>query len=150
MKNIKKIVKNKYFKYFVVIAWMIVIFMFSNDIAAVSDNKSNFIINILNNLGINLEDIFKNYDEFVVRKTAHFTEYFILCILLINILKEDFKLKNAVILAIAFTFLYSCTDEVHQLFIPGREGKIRDVLLDTSGGIFGSLVTLMFIKKHQN
>lgn len=144
MKSIKIIVKNKYFKYFLVTAWMVVIFMLSNDIAAASSDKSNFILQILSNLGINLKHIFKNYDEFIVRKTAHFTEYFVLSILIINVIKQDFKFKDAVILAIKFTFLYACTDEFHQLFIPGRDGRIIDVFIDTSGGVFGAVVMWIF------
>ena len=31
--------------------------------------------------------------------------------------------------------LYACTDEFHQIFVPGREGAFRDVIIDTCGGI---------------
>ena len=50
------------------------------------------------------------------------------------------------------TFLYACTDEIHQLFVPGRAGKFTDVLIDTTGGIimllFIALVTRVARKKH--
>ena len=39
------------------------------------------------------------------------------------------------------TFLYACTDEFHQLFVPGRAGRFTDVLIDTTGGI----IMLLFI-----
>ena len=33
--------------------------------------------------------------------------------------------------------LYAATDEVHQLFVPGRSGQVSDVLLDSAGAIAG-------------
>jgi len=36
--------------------------------------------------------------------------------------------------------LYACSDEFHQLFVIGREGSIKDVILDTSGGMMGMLI----------
>ncbi|UYJ41604.1 MAG: VanZ family protein [Lachnospiraceae bacterium] len=29
--------------------------------------------------------------------------------------------------------LYACTDEYHQLFVPGRSGQLRDVMIDAVG-----------------
>ena len=50
------------------------------------------------------------------------------------------------------TFLYACTDEFHQLFVPGRAGRFTDVLIDTTGGIimllFIALVTHVARKRH--
>ena len=33
--------------------------------------------------------------------------------------------------------LYAITDEIHQLFIPGRNGNVVDVLIDSCGGLIG-------------
>ena len=33
--------------------------------------------------------------------------------------------------------LYACTDEIHQLFIQGRAGQLKDVLIDTIGSLTG-------------
>jgi VanZ family protein len=33
--------------------------------------------------------------------------------------------------------VYAATDEVHQLFVPGRFGTFHDVLIDTTGGALG-------------
>ena len=48
---------------------------------------------------------------------------------------------------IVFCFLYACSDEIHQLFVPGRSGMFTDVLIDTGGAVTGMLVSmlLMFI-----
>ena len=40
-----------------------------------------------------------------------------------------------VLLVIAVCFLYGCSDEVHQSFIPGRFPSIGDVAADTAGAL---------------
>ena len=43
-------------------------------------------------------------------------------------------------LTLLIVFLYAATDELHQLFVPTREGTIRDVLIDTTGAAIGLFV----------
>ena len=38
---------------------------------------------------------------------------------------------------LAAGFLYAVSDEIHQIFVPGRSGEPRDVLIDTSGVLIG-------------
>ncbi|MFP3514028.1 VanZ family protein, partial [Peribacillus sp. SIMBA_075] len=45
--------------------------------------------------------------------------------------------KSALWWAFAFSAFYAATDEVHQLFIPGRSGEARDVLIDSTGAAAG-------------
>lgn len=72
--------------------------------------------------------------SFAVRKTAHFTEYALLGFLWYMWLR---KRKYSPLTALAATALYAVTDELHQAFVPGRSCELRDVLVDTSGGLFG-------------
>ena len=46
---------------------------------------------------------------------------------------------NKLLQSFAFCALYAATDEIHQLFVPGRGGQIRDVLIDSSGALIGLL-----------
>lgn len=82
--------------------------------------------------------------SFIVRKLAHITEYIILAFLMYNVLHNyninDYKL------VIILCIIYSCTDEFHQLFIPGRSGQIIDVLIDTIGIIIGTTIYYLLIK----
>ncbi len=126
------------FKYLLVLLWMIVIFKFSSDPADVSDGKSGLVIQELTSLGIDVNGIFGNLANFVVRKAGHFTEYFIFFILLINAVKEGNSLSKSFKIAILITFFYACSDEIHQLFVPGRSGRFTDVLIDTSGGLLAA------------
>lgn len=127
--------KRFYIKWLLAIAWMVVIFKFSNDPATVSDAKSGTVITMFDSIGLNLNSLLGTLANFIVRKTAHFTEFLILYVFLYNALSESYTKKKALVIAIVFTFLYACSDEFHQTFIPGREGRFRDVLIDTSGGI---------------
>lgn len=123
-----------------VIIWMCFIFFMSNQPAETSDSQSIGIINILSKFGININGIFGDIANFIVRKCAHFLEYMILSFLIINFIKEDFKLYHIVLIAIVGVFLYACTDEFHQLFVPGRDGNFRDVIIDTSGGTLSAIL----------
>lgn len=127
--------RNFYIKWLLAIVWMVVIFKFSNDPATVSDAKSGTVITMFDSLGLNLNSLLGTLANFIVRKTAHFTEFLILYVFLYKALSESFPKKRVLIMALIFTFLYACSDEFHQTFIPGREGRFRDVLIDTSGGI---------------
>lgn len=42
--------------------------------------------------------------------------------------------------------LYAITDEIHQLYVPGRSGKWQDVLIDSIGIFLGIFVLLMFVE----
>lgn len=75
---------------------------------------------------------------FVFRKMAHVFEYMILNSLIIFAMGLK-KWKQATMISL----LYAFSDEIHQLFIPGRSGLLRDVLID-SIGIFIS--TILFIQ----
>ncbi|MDU4753179.1 MAG: VanZ family protein, partial [Clostridium butyricum] len=132
---------NKYFtkkKYVInlllIVIWMTFIFLMSNQPAETSDSQSLGIISILSKLGIDMSGIFGDIANFIVRKCAHFLEYMILGFLIINLIKEDLKLKYIVLIVISGVFLYACTDEFHQLFVSGRDGNLRDIFIDTSGG----------------
>lgn len=46
------------------------------------------------------------------------------------------------ILSWAFCILYAASDELHQLFVPGRAGLITDVCIDSAGALLGILLFL--------
>ncbi|AJD32604.1 VanZ family protein [Clostridium sporogenes] len=144
--------KSKKLIYFIPsFIWMVIIFIFSNQ-QAESSNKNNFFIaDVLRKGNVTLfKHIDYNFLNFLIRKAAHITEYFILFMLLYFAFKKTFY-KNPKIKASIITILYACTDEFHQLFISGREGKIRDVFIDSIGVFIGVLLIYIFkfIKKHK-
>lgn len=141
MKN-KRIIMN----WILLIAWMILIFVMSNQPADISNKQSDLFINILSFIGIDLNSTLGSIASFAVRKTAHFTEYFILYWLAVLVFKNYVEIKKARIYSLAIVLGYAITDEVHQYFIPGREMAFRDVMIDFSGGLFGCLIDLLLHK----
>jgi VanZ family protein len=128
------------------LSWMIIIFVYSSKNGTESDKQSALVIYVFNALGIDLNGMLGDLATFIVRKTAHFTEYLILFSLAYNVFRNYLNKKVSIICGILLTFGYACTDEVHQLFVPGRTGKFRDVLIDTSGSIFGG-ITIYLVNK---
>ena len=84
-----------------------------------------------------------------IRKGAHITEFAVLNLSLLFALSFwDMKGVKWVRTAFLLTVLYACTDEFHQIFVPGRAGLIRDVLIDSIGPtvIMGSYVLVRLLK----
>lgn len=133
-------------KLILVIIWMGVIFMFSSDTAKESTKKSDGVIIktieviFQRKLDDTEKEKYTKYFIVPVRKTAHFFVYFVLGILVFNYLSSFALDKKMLLLSILICFLYACSDEVHQLFVPGRSGEIKDVLLDSLGSISGILI----------
>jgi len=74
----------------------------------------------------------------LIRKLAHFTVYFVLGILTANALKTSgVSTFKAVALALAICIVYAATDEIHQMFVPGRGAQVKDVLIDSVGAVVG-------------
>ncbi len=42
--------------------------------------------------------------------------------------------------AMVLTVLYGISDEIHQLYVPGRNGQVADVLFDTAGALAMALM----------
>ena len=122
------------------ILWMAMIFQFSHQPGGGSGALSRLIMGYLAEIGINFQAWFGDHAVWVLRKCAHFTEYCLLFFLLLLAFTIRWEWKTSRWWALLGTFLYACSDEFHQLFIPGRVGDAFDVLIDTSGGIFGLLV----------
>ena len=132
-----------------VIIWMIVIFSFSSNVAEESSLKSRKIVSTIVDV-VEKNKTKKEKKEIVekihipFRKIAHGIEYAVLCILLLFALKTININNNKIyILALIISILYSISDEVHQLFISGRSGELRDVLIDTAGSTIGLFIFIL-------
>ena len=85
--------------------------------------------------------------NYLFRKFAHASEYFILTILLLVALKNSGVVgKKIFIFALLICFIYSCTDEYHQTFVIGRTGQFSDCLVDTLGGFIGCAIYYLIYK----
>lgn len=135
-----------------VILWMIIVFWFSSQVGddsqVTSGNTIRKIITFINNDidKLKLEEIVEILQP-IVRKLAHFTLYTLGGILIFNMF-SSFKLKNKekIFCSILCGAVYAITDEVHQLFVPGRSGMIKDVFIDSLGIITGVLICVVVVK----
>ncbi len=77
----------------------------------------------------------------LVRKAAHFTEYAILGFFTYKAVSCDVtNRKKAMIISQMICSGYAITDEIHQTFVPGREGRVFDVVIDSFGSMTGILI----------
>lgn len=123
------------------IAWMGVIFFFSSQPGEESAKVSGFFAE-------KLMEIFGTYNGYVIRKAGHVSEYLILGILTFNLLKR-MKVKKYFISAILVCIVYAATDEIHQMFVPGRGPSVSDVLLDSVSSAVGILLTFFVLERYK-
>ena len=81
----------------------------------------------------------------LVRKTAHFSVYAALGVSMLSAFYLTFKGKLTWLYALSGCLLYAISD-VHQTFVPGRSGEVRDVIIDTLGAFLGILLVILI--KH--
>lgn len=85
--------------------------------------------------------------EFVVRKSAHVLAFGTMALLARYALAGHFpRLSSRRVAACAFLMAvaYAVFDEWHQSFVPGREGRLRDILIDAAG----AAVALRLVGMH--
>jgi VanZ family protein len=142
--------KLYYFSWLPGFILMVIIFAFSSQEATTSDENSLPIAQVayeiyeeLSNQEIenNKEQEIINVINTFVRKSAHFIEYALLSFLIaFHIWACNKKVNVIFFVAIVISFLYASSDEFHQLFVDGRSGQFKDVLIDTSGAVVGSFI----------
>ena len=84
--------------------------------------------------------------QFIVRKSAHFIGYMILGILASGLILYYGNINKKYPLAFLICVIYAISDEIHQLFVPGRSGQVRDVLIDSAGSLLGIILVMAFEK----
>lgn len=145
---------KKVISYILLILWISIIFILSHQPSGVSGDISgsliydvfNFIYDIFNLNTSNLNNFIEMIHE-PIREVMHALEYLILAILTMNALYQS-KIKKYMVSTILFCFIYSISDEVHQLFIDGRTFQILDLFMDFIGYMLGSLISYKLIFKN--
>ncbi len=138
------------------VLWMILIFCLSAQTAEISSQTSGGVIAFI------LKLVYPGFKElsalqagemtaefqFIIRKCAHFSLYAGLGVLsflsLVTYRRLSLPMLSAFSLSICL--LYSITDEIHQLFVPGRSGEIRDVCIDFCGSLIAVLIMFLIIR----
>lgn len=126
--------RKKYILLLITMMWICFIFYMSSKPSNESLKDSSFIVdNIVKifNIDIRYSDILTT----IVRKAAHFSEYFILSALLATTCKVFKKGNVDFSLTLLICVLVAISDEFLQGFIPGRSSEVRDVIIDFSGAL---------------
>lgn len=135
---------------------MVLIFCFSSQNGDESGGLSEDVAEILSSFfeSVNLPNVADFWVTYI-RKCAHFAIYAALGLCVsICFFTFDFKLKWLYLaLPAAICFAYACSDELHQIFISGREGKFTDVLIDGAGFmttiLIANLINFLIYRKKQ-
>lgn len=94
------------------------------------------------------------FTEFLIRKAAHVIAFALfsgfLLFALWNTTKQS-KLR-LIFYTLLISFLFACTDELHQKYTGGRSAQFTDVWIDFVGAVMGILVLLIFriVKRKRN
>lgn len=140
-------------KVFLLLAVLWTGFIFFNSLqeGETSAAMSGFIVDIIMRIfgKIGITDI--DTVSFIVRKAAHFTEFFIQSIL-ISAVVDDKKYRSVAIYVLFAGLFTACCDEFLQIFTDGRGSSVRDVFIDFGGTVCATAVFAIgkkvFCKKH--
>ena len=128
------------------------VFIFGNSLQPVSESRAES-LSVLERVKPVIELFVGqgNVTDHLVRKIAHFTEFFVLGLEWLVFVSLSKKINGQHIANCLFIGLASAvTDESLQMLSPGRGPQVSDVLLDFSGACFGILVmvTILFLRRQ--
>ena len=132
------------------LAWMALIFWFSTGSFA-SANTAPLVESLLARWFPTLISAHETINLFI-RKLGHWSEYFVLAVLVLRAWDQGWVERSAARPAIAtlvWVFLYAVSDEFHQSFVARRMASVTDVLLDTFGGLCGVFFLRLWQHKKQ-
>jgi VanZ family protein len=88
----------------------------------------------------------------LIRKTAHFTEYFVFCLLLyrgVRGARAGWRWTWG-LSAIFIAASYSALDEIHQAFVASRHASPYDSLIDSTGAFFAVVVLWLWFRSRNH
>ncbi len=141
-----------YLSWILVIIWMVVIYSFSaqsaNESELLSSGITDWTIQLLNRVlpNLNIETL-----HLIIRQLAHLIIFLILGVLLLNALNQsDSNERVNFVLALLISLIYAISDEIHQIYVPGRVGQIYDVLVDFLGSLIGIKIFIIYNNFKKN
>ena len=136
---------KKYTYFILLIIWIGIIIYNSSKTAVGSMETTHLLIDWIKKIFFNLDFFESNLFITLLRKMAHFIEYFVLGYLVINTYIM-FIGKNNIIIPLMFCVLFAISDEVHQIFVDGRSFMVLDILIDS----FGAFVAIKIKSSKRN
>ena len=124
------------------LAWATLISLFSTH-TFTAENTGHVIIPILHSIFPSASADTLRQMHFFIRKSGHFTEYFIFALLVLRGIRAGHRalgLRWVLAMTLLAVAAYASLDEFHQRFVPGRTAAVSDVVLDTTGGAAALLI----------
>ena len=117
--------------------WLVLIFVHSSMPASASNAESLGFLAVI-------QTVIPWMTNQLLRKLGHFTEFAVLGVFVTGVFRnaKNFTLFKPLGLCL---FTAVC-DETLQLFIAGRSGNVRDIWIDFSGALLGTLLTWLVYK----
>ncbi len=143
---------SKFLKYWLpIVIWLIMIFIGSTDLMS-AQHTSRIIGPILRWLHPGISPSRIEQVQFVIRKTAHLSEYAVLSLLIFRALANMIRsgrFAGAASITLLISSAFAASDEFHQSFVPSRMSSVRDVVIDITGAIFGMTIYWSFVHKRR-
>ncbi|HKW57414.1 MAG TPA: VanZ family protein [Candidatus Acidoferrum sp.] len=129
--------------------WATAIFTFSTDSFS-AEHTARFLSPLVHWLFPHLTPHQFNRIHHLIRKSAHFTEYFIFYLFIFRGIRGDrtgwrwsWGLPAWFVAAV-----YSCLDEIHQAFVVSRTASPYDSLLDSIGALVAFVVVALWFRSR--
>ncbi|HYY70438.1 MAG TPA: VanZ family protein [Terriglobales bacterium] len=133
------------------VAWMAVVLLASSDSLS-AQHTGDVLRALLIWLFGQVNTLTFGLVHFLVRKSAHFTEYAVLSALWFRALRvhlnSTWRVRWALI-GLVISLSVAVLDELHQSFVPSRTSSARDVLLDFSGAFFAQFVIWYALRRRE-
>ena len=130
------------------VAWAGLLFFFSTGLFGAGFN-SRFLLPFLRWLLPSAEHEVVWQLHLLIRKAAHFANYFVFSLLLLRGIRGEargWQWKWA-LWALLLACGYALSDEFHQSFVPGRRASLRDVWLDSAGAAVAQLCAGLYFRR---
>jgi len=87
-----------------------------------------------------------------IRKLAHITEFGVFSIAVFRGVRAERRGWNIqwALITLLIAVTYAGLDEWHQSFVPLREPRVRDVLIDTAGALLAQFLVWIYAYFHTN
>ena len=119
------------------VLWLCVVWGHSLVPADESLRESSRFVVLLQTLVGRYVSLDEHLATFIVRKTAHFSEYLALMVIASNWAQSWWDRERSRLATITVWVLVPIIDEIIQHFVPGRDMRLMDVCIDMAGGLVG-------------
>jgi VanZ family protein len=133
------------------IVWAIIISVFSTDFFS-PEHTGSLILPIIRWLYPSISKEGLEFVHHLIRKSAHFIEYFVFFMLLYHGIRATRRDPRPwhwswALVAWFIAASYSVLDEIHQIFVPSRGPSPWDSLLDSTGALVALLVLFALYRR---